>query len=512
MADGSSIFALSSGAGRAGIAVIRVSGPAVREVLSRMAPPLPKPREAAFRTIRHPESGEALDRAVVIFFEAGRSETGEDVAELQVHGGRAVVRAVLEAVAAIPGCRPAEPGEFARRSFENGRIDLAEVEGLADLVDAETEAQRRQALAQSSGALSKLYEGWRSDLIEIAGLVEAAIDFSDEADVSASAFDKARLKSAPLTEAIAQHLNDGHRGEILRDGFRVALLGPPNAGKSSLLNALARREAAIVSEEAGTTRDVIEVRLDLDGLPVIVSDTAGIREAEGAIEREGIRRSLEAGRAADLVIWLNACPSELGEASEPPDTISRETILYVCSKADLAAQPLIRPFGAPSPPGRRTLQKATELSSPMGRGCREATGEGLPATPAPAASPHIVSKTRFQHGPLPMPSAAACGEGITAISTKTGAGIEDLIRLITAHAAGKIGGDANGPALTQARHRHHLETALAGLKAFQDGSPDAQELRAEDVRRAAHALGRITGRVDVEDILGEIFSRFCIGK
>ena len=508
MADGSSIFALSSGAGRAGIAVIRVSGAAAREVLARMAPPLPATRQAAFRTIRHPETGEALDRAVVIFIEAQLSETGEDVAELQVHGGRAVVRAVLDAVSKIAGCRPAEPGEFARRAFENGKIDLAEVEGLADLVDAETEAQRRQALAQSSGALSKLYEGWRADLIEIAGLVEAAIDFSDEADVSASAFDKARLQSQPLAQAIAQHLNDGHRGEILRDGFRVALLGPPNAGKSSLLNALARREAAIVSEEAGTTRDVIEVRLDLGGLPVIVSDTAGIREAGGAIEREGIRRSLDAGRAAGLVIWLNAP----GQASDPPDTISRETILYVRSKADLAAQPLIRPFGAPSPQGRRKLQDGTEPSSPLGRGCREATGEGLPATPAPAASPHIVSKTRFQHGPLPMPSAAACGEGITAISTKTGAGIEDLIRLITAHAAGKIGGDANGPALTQARHRHHLETALAGLKAFQDGSPDAQELRAEDVRRAAHALGRITGRVDVEDILGEIFSRFCIGK
>ena len=487
MADGSSIFALSSGAGRAGIAVIRVSGPAVREVLSRMAPPLPKPREAAFRTIRHPESGEALDRAVVIFFEAGRSETGEDVAELQVHGGRAVVRAVLEAVSAIPGCRPAEPGEFARRSFENGRIDLAEVEGLADLVDAETEAQRRQALAQSSGALSKLYEGWRSDLIEIAGLVEAAIDFSDEADVSASAFDKARLKSAPLTEAIAQHLNDGHRGEILRDGFRVALLGPPNAGKSSLLNALARREAAIVSEEAGTTRDVIEVRLDLDGLPVIVSDTAGIREAEGAIEREGIRRSLEAGRAADLVIWLNACPSELGEASEPPDTISRETILYVCSKADLAE------VAASSPSPRRALQRE--------RG--EGWGEGQHKFEQEAA-PHP--------DPLPMPSATAWGEGNTAISTKTGAGIDDLIWWISARAHKTIGGATDAPALTQARHRHHLETALAGLKAFQDGSPDAQELRAEDVRRAAHALGRITGRVDVEDILGEIFSRFCIGK
>jgi tRNA modification GTPase len=484
MADGSSIFALSSGAGRAGIAVIRVSGPAARDVLARMAPPLAAPRHAAFRTIRHPETGDALDRAVVIFFEAKSSETGEDVAELQVHGGRAVVRAVLDAVAAIPECRPAEPGEFALRAFENGKIDLAEVEGLADLVDAETEAQRRQALAQSSGALSKIYEGWRADLIEIAGLVEAAIDFSDEADVSLAAFDRARARATPLAEAIARHLDDGYRGEILREGFRVALLGPPNAGKSSLLNALARREAAIVSEEAGTTRDVIEVRLDLNGLPVIITDTAGIREAEGAIEREGIRRSLESGGAADLVIWLN----EPGEVSEPPAIISRETILYVLSKADLD-----RPDGTPSPLGERhgvrgPFDSIVAKAHPLIRPSSRSDASHQPATFSPR------------------------GEGNTAISTKTGVGIDELIRLIATRAADLIGGRADTPALTQARHRHHLETALAGLRAFEQGSPDAHELRAEDLRRAAHALGRITGRVDVEDILGEIFSRFCIGK
>lgn len=498
MADGSTIFAVSSGAGRAGIAVIRVSGPGARSVLARMAFPEVLDRRVGFRRIIHPQTLALLDMGVVVFFAGPASETGEDVAELQVHGGRAVVRAVLDALGTLSGCRPAEPGEFARRAFENGKADLVEIEALADLIDAETEAQRRQAL-QSGGVLSALYEGWRSRLIEIAGLVEAAIDFSDEADVSVAAFETARVKAGPLADDLARHLDDGHRGEILRDGFRVALMGAPNAGKSSLLNALARREAAIVSEEAGTTRDVIEVRLDLDGLPVIVSDTAGIRDAQGAIEREGIRRSLEAGRAAELIVWLNAGPNEIGEASEPPDTISRETILYVRSKADLAAGGV----GFPSPLGEKVPVDAEHRSAMTGRMRGEFASPSLrmknPLTPALSQS----WRSHAAHGR---------GEGEVAISTKTGAGIDELIRVIAARAADRIGGEAGGPVLTQARHRHHLEAALAGLRAFQEGAPDAHELRAEDLRRAAHALGRITGRVDVEDILGEIFSRFCIGK
>lgn len=444
MTAGSSIFALSSGPGRAGIAVIRVSGPAARDVLARMAPPRAPARHAAFRTVRHPLTGEAIDRSVVIFFEAASSETGEDVAELQVHGGRAVVSAVLEALGEIDGCRPAEAGEFARRAFENGKIDLAEVEGLADLVDAETEAQRRQALSQSSGALSQLYDGWRANLIEISGLVEAAIDFSDEGDVSAKAFDLARAKAAPLAQAVAAHLDDGHRGEILRDGFRVALLGPPNAGKSSLLNALARRDAAIVSEEAGTTRDVIEVRLDLGGLPVIVSDTAGIREAQGFVEQEGIRRSLAAGKAADLVIWL----STIGQPSDFPREISRETAVKVGSKADLA--------------------------------------DGTAGFES-----HSFNALE--------------------VSAKTGAGLDALIGKIAQLAAERLA-EGNGPPLTRERHRRSLIEAQDGLRDFLGGSADDLELRAEDLRKAIHGLGRITGRVDVDDILGEIFSRFCIGK
>jgi tRNA modification GTPase len=472
--DASTIFALSSGAGRAGVAVIRVSGPAARAVLDAMAGTMPKSREAAFRTIRHPQTGAPLDKAVVIFFAGPKSETGEDVAEFQVHGGRAVVSAVLAALGQIAGCRMAEPGEFARRAFNNGKLDLAEVEGLADLVDAETEAQRRQALAQSGGALSLLYDGWRTRLIEVAALTEAAIDFSDEGDVSASSFAMARERARPLADEIRRHLDDGHRGEILRDGFRVALLGPPNAGKSSLLNALARREAAIVSEEAGTTRDVIEVRLDLDGYPVIVSDTAGIRETEGLVEKEGIRRSLAAARDADLTLWL----SETGLDS-PPESISRETNLLVQTKADLAAHP--SPLGEKVAEGRMRGRSLELISN------------------AHPLNPTFSPRGEGDASPLP-------------ISTKTGFGIDALVRMIASRAAATIGAESDAPALTQARHRAHLETASASLAEFLAGCPDALELRAEDVRRAAHALGRITGRVDVEDVLDQIFSRFCIGK
>jgi len=453
MASASTIYALSSAPGRAGVAVIRVSGPAAPTALAAMVRKPPAHAQAAFRIIRHPDTAAPLDQALVLYFAKPDSETGEDVAEFQVHGGRAVVNAVLDALGSIPNCRMAEPGEFARRAFANGKLDLAEAEGLADLVDAETEAQRIQALAQSSGALSKLYDGWRTCLLEGMALVEAAIDFSDEADVSDQAMVEARNSVELLAEDLARHLADGRRGEILREGFRVALLGAPNAGKSSLLNALARRDAAIVSEEAGTTRDVIEVRLDLGGYPVIVSDTAGLREASGAIEREGIRRSLAAAQSADLILWL----VEPGGQSQPPlaespgesSKVSRETAalaLTVLTKSDL-----IKP--------EQTDASLSEL----------------------------------------------------AVSTKTGAGLDELIARITAVAADRLATRA-GPPLTQTRHRQALEACLAGIRTFMAGDPAEPELRAEDLRRAAHALGRITGRVDVEDVLGQIFGRFCIGK
>jgi tRNA modification GTPase len=369
------------------------------------------------------------------------------MAELHVHGGRAVIAGVLAALAALPGFRLAEPGEFARRAFENGKIDLTAAEAIADLVDADTAAQRRQALRQAGGALARLYEGWRADLIRAQALTESAIDFSDEADVGAGAVAEARALAARLAAAIRAHLDDSRRGEILREGYRVAIAGPPNAGKSSLLNALARREAAIVSEEAGTTRDIIEVTLDLADVPVILSDTAGIREAAGKIESEGIRRALAHARAADLVLWLTDATAP---RTEPPADLTADAgeVLRVFTKLDLLEA---------------------------------------------------------------RPSGAEAGSAPLRISVLTGEGLSELAEAVGRRAAERIGG-SEAPVITQARHRQHLSACEEALEAYLAGPPADLELRAEELRRAATALGRITGRVDVEDVLGEIFGRFCIGK
>jgi tRNA modification GTPase len=444
------IFALSSGHGRAGVAVMRVSGPMAGAVVERMAAPMPKPRFAAFRTIKHPDSGEVLDQALVLWFPAPKSETGEDMAELQVHGGRAVIAGVLAAIGSIEGCRLAEPGEFARRAFENGKLDLTGVEGLADLIDAETAAQRRQALRQADGALARLYGGWRDELIEALALLEAAIDFSDEGDVARDAEAMSRERAAGLCDAIARHLDDGHRGELVRDGFQVVLAGAPNSGKSSLLNALARRDVAIVSDEAGTTRDIIEVKLDLEGLPVVVSDTAGIREAVGKVEQEGIRRALQRAEQADLVVWL------------------------VDASADAAA-----------------------LASPVRRQDRD--GEGA-STLVVQSKSDLADAARRPTVPGAIP-----------VSVVTGEGIDALTGLLADAARARIGSD-EAPALTQARHRRHLEQCLGSLRAALAQRAGATELAAEDLRRAADALGRVTGAVDVEDVLDVVFGRFCIGK
>jgi tRNA modification GTPase len=358
-----------------------------------------------------------------------------------------VITGVLRALGGIEGCRLAEPGEFARRAFLNGKLDLTAAEAIADLVEAETAAQRRQALQQAGGALARLYDAWRADLVRAQALTEAAIDFSDEADVGAEACEEARALVERLLPQIRQHLDDGRRGEIVREGFRVAIAGPPNVGKSSLLNAFARREAAIVSDEAGTTRDVIEVTLDLGGMPVILSDTAGIREAEGKVEREGIRRAVARARDADLVLWLVDAANPRPEP--PPDLAGGAgKMLWVLNKTDLVERDEV--------------------------------------LPAPAAQ-------WFR------------------LSALTGEGLPELAEAIEAKAAAAAGASET-PAITQVRHRQQIEASVAALGTYLSGAPVELELRAEDLRRAAAALGRITGRVDVEDVLAEIFGRFCIGK
>ncbi|MGE5510674.1 MAG: tRNA uridine-5-carboxymethylaminomethyl(34) synthesis GTPase MnmE [Bacteroidota bacterium] len=445
MSDRQTIFALSSAPGRSAIAVFRISGPAAGLALDKMAPPRGAPRTAALRIIRHPATREALDHGLALWFPGPKTETGEDMAEFHVHGGRAVTQSMLRALGAIQGLRLAEPGEFARRAFESGKIDLTQAEAIADLVDAETQAQARQAMRQAGGALARLYEGWRGRLIEAQALTEAAIDFSDEGDVGESAWAKAREIVAALAPEIARHLDDGRRGEILRDGFHVVIAGPPNVGKSSLLNAMARRDAAIVSEEAGTTRDVIEVKLDLGGLPVVLNDTAGIRETQGKVEQEGIRRTLARARGADLVLWLM-------DATDPVADLP----------ADLAD------------PGIRVLRVLNKMD-------------------------------------LAAPGREHWARDWLRLSARTGEGIGELSHAIEAQARERIG-SAEAPVITQARHRQQLELCRDALEAYLGGAGNELELRAEDLRRAATALGRITGRVDVEDVLDQIFGRFCIGK
>jgi tRNA modification GTPase len=444
------IAALATGAGRAGVAVIRLSGPEAGAALSALtARALPAPRMATREAFCDPRTGLSLDDGLALWFPGPASFTGEDVAELHIHGGPAVIAAVIDAALSQPGVRPAEPGEFTRRAFENGKLDLAEAEGLADLVDAETEGQRRQALRQRRGALSSVYEGWRARLIEAAALIEAEIDFPDE-DLPGALAQRAGPILSALAADMAAHLNDAHRGERIRDGFRIAIIGPPNAGKSSLLNALAQREAAIVSDIPGTTRDVVEVRLVLGGFPVWIADTAGLREAADAIEAEGVRRALARAEEADLRIGV------VDAGADTPASVSAvlgPTDLLVQSKLDLLGPPASR-------------RQAPALA-----------GE----TPAVQVS-------------------AVTSEGLRELEASIAQRVTDAL------------GREEAPVLTRARHRRLVQEAQAALMRAIPALDVGPELAAEDVRVAADQIGRLTGRIDVEDLLDEIFSSFCIGK
>ncbi|WP_131195469.1 tRNA uridine-5-carboxymethylaminomethyl(34) synthesis GTPase MnmE [Lichenihabitans psoromatis] len=330
------IFALASGGGRTAVAVIRVSGPQASSSLSRLTGMVPAPRRATVATLRDPRSGKPLDRALILWFPGPNSFTGEDCAEFQVHGGRAVVDAVLSALADLPDCRPAEPGEFTRRAFLNRKMDLAEVEGLADLIDAQTEAQRRQALRQLDGALGVWATREKARLLQAMAAAESAIDFSEEADVAGDFAAEVTRIAEGVSQSIAAQLAQSSTAARIRDGFVVTLAGPPNAGKSTLLNALARRDAAIVSPHAGTTRDPVEIELDLDGYLVICIDTAGLRDSDDPIEQEGMARARARAASADLVLWL----SDSRDPVKPDGTLVTRTLWTVATKLDLSEQPV----------------------------------------------------------------------------------------------------------------------------------------------------------------------------
>ena len=436
------IYALSSGRAPSAIAIVRVSGLAAGRALTQLAGKRPSPRVAT-RVLLQGVDGEPIDDAVVLWFPAPASATGEDVVEFHVHGGRAVLSALFAALGQIESVRPAEPGEFTRRAFENGKLDLTEAEGLDDLIHADTDRQRRQALRQLKGLLGDRARDWRERIIAASALIEAGIDFSDEGDVPAELTAPALARIQALLDEIEAALAIGGRTERLREGLLVAIAGPPNVGKSTLMNQLAQREVAIVSPHAGTTRDIIEVHLDLSGYPVTIIDTAGIRDTDDPVEQEGVRRARARAADADLVLWLT-------EGSGPADDDTTAPIWSVHNKIDL-----------------------------VGAG-DDASGSG-----AAAAS--------FR------------------ISAKRGDGLTDLLAAIVEFAAAYFG--ANDTALIGRERQRKLlqETALALRRAL-DVIGEGEELAAEELRRASTSLGRLLGRVDVEDILDVIFREFCIGK
>jgi tRNA modification GTPase len=448
------IFALSSGPPPAAVAVVRISGPRACVALEKLIGRVPPPRQAALARVRDPFSGETIDQALALWFPGPRSETGEDTAELQLHGGRAVVSDVLTALGRLDGLRMAEPGEFTRRAFENGQIDLTQVEALADLVFAQTQMQRRQAVAQLRGLLGGRAEAWRQQVIESLAAVEAGIDFSDEGDVPKDMMRRAMEIARPLASEIERALAGAARGERLREGLWVVIAGAPNAGKSTLLNRIARREAAIVSPSPGTTRDVIEVHLDLGGYPVNLIDTAGIREtATDPVEHEGMRRARAAAEHADLVLWLIDASAD------------------VAAEADIAARQI-------GPECWAVLNKAD-----------------------------LVSTDRLTKLLARAPQGKAY-----AVSAANGQGVDDLVEAIASFAQASFPAE---PALvTRERQRIILSGVAEALNSAiaLAGEDAGEELVAEQLRQAATGLGRLTGRVDVEDILDVIFRDFCIGK
>lgn len=441
------IFAPATAPGRAAVAIVRLSGPASADVCRCLTKrPPPPPRRGSLRRLYDPRTGTVLDQGLVLWFPGPRSVTGEDVLELHVHGGRAVVAGVLEGLSDLAGLRLAEAGEFTRRAFLNGQLDLTAVEGLADLIAAETRAQVRQAYRQLDGALGRLCEGWREGLLNALARVEAEIDFAAEEAVPDRLLAVVRPGVERLSAEISRHLADAGRGERLRAGLTVAVVGAPNAGKSSLVNRLAQRDVAIVTATPGTTRDVIEVHLDLAGYPVTLLDTAGLREPADEIEAEGVRRARERAAHADLrLVIVDA--TEWPRVDPAIGTMVDDLALVAVNKADLVPLPEPLEVG-----GHRALRLS----------CR--TGEGVDAV-------------------------------LDALARRS----VDLMAV------------GNEPMLTRARHRAALQAAAEALERFLEGSDDLA-MRAEDLRLAARALGRITGRVGVEDVLDRIFAEFCIGK
>lgn len=452
------IIALASGSGRAGVAVVRASGPGALGVLKHFSDETaPSPRRATVRVL-HDSERQFLDEALVLWMPAPHSYTGEDTVELHLHGGPAIIEAVLASALNSRLCRIAEPGEFTRRAFDAGRLDLTQAEAISDLIDAETEGQRRQAARLYQGEAARVFEGWRGLLMSAMAALEASIDFPDEADIPGEVDLTALEPIEALAHELESALGDASRLRSVREGFGIAILGPPNAGKSSLMNRLARRDAAIVSPVAGTTRDVVEVRLVLSGFTTWIADTAGLREASDAIEAEGVRRALARAEEADLRIWVV-------DASQ---------------------------------------NGMTDVS-------RETSPDGSPVTRAKVGDLTVWNKADLIQPSAKTPRAAPADTFV--VSAVTGDGFDAFERRLAQIVRERLEAD-EAPLVTRARHRELVEEALAAVERALEGARIGigAELVSEDLRLAARALGRITGSIDAEHLLDRIFSQFCIGK
>ena len=446
--DNKTIYALSTTFGKSGVAVIRISGAKAKSVISQMTSldeQSIKPRYAYFINLHDIKHQSTIDKCLLLYFKAPYSFTGEDIVELQTHGSKAVIKSVLENLSQIPDFRMAEPGEFSKRAFYNGKMDLTEAEGLADLIDAETSVQQKYAIRQMEGNLKNLYEEWRSSLVEIMAYLEAFIDFPEE-EIPNDVVEKINNTVFKLKSAINKHLSSDNIGERLREGFRVVIVGRPNAGKSSLLNAIAQRDVVIVSDIEGTTRDAIDIHLDVKGYPVTITDTAGIRETEEAIEKQGVEIALQKIKDADLLLCLYDAQNDTPEVFANIAKEFADKMIYIANKQD-----------------KLTDEQVKEIKD----------------------------------------------KNITLISAKSHDGVDKIMNKIAEIIDDKFT-ENSSLLITRTRYREALSEALTALNMF---SLDKEiELSAEDIRLAARELGKITGRIEVDEILDKIFGSFCIGK
>ncbi|KAJ7179503.1 tRNA modification GTPase TrmE [Mycena filopes] len=462
-AQRATIYALSTPPGKAGVAVVRVSGPGTLQVWSQVVKaqrtrPL-EPWKMERCHVVHPDTAEILDDGLAVFFKGPKSFTTEDVLELHIHSGRAIIFSVLGALSCLPYCRPAEPGEFTRRAFEGGRLDLTQVEGLKDLVDAETEGQRRIALRAAGGVARAQFEQLRTDIIGCLAKIEALIDFGEGEDIEEGVYEDARDRANKLRNTIRSYLQDGRRGEIMRTGVRLTIFGPPNAGKSSLLNFLAQREAAIVTPVPGTTRDILELSLDIGGIPVILSDTAGLRNTADPVETIGVERAMNAIESADVALCVVSCGDMAPESNEVeyPAAVRRlltDDTFFLFNKSDLY--------------------------------------EGR-------------DQSRLL-GPRRWVASLKTGEGTNEFLAGFAKALQEK------YALSDDVSSSHTPLITHARHRVHLESAVQFIDAFLETSADDIVLGAEELRYAAQAVGKVSGLIDVEDVLDALFRDFCIGK